>query len=65
MPLIQITMIEGRTPEKKEQLIEELSLTVTKVLNAPLESVRVCINEVPSTHWGIAGKSIYRRKNEE
>ncbi|HWI50379.1 MAG TPA: 2-hydroxymuconate tautomerase family protein [Rummeliibacillus sp.] len=65
MPLIQVTMIEGRTPEKKEKLIEELSYTAMKVLDAPLESVRVCINEIPNTHWGIAGKSVYRRQNEE
>ncbi|MGE7695639.1 4-oxalocrotonate tautomerase [Lysinibacillus sp. NPDC094177] len=64
MPFIQVTFIEGRTPEQKERLIEEVSKTVSTVLDAPLETVRVCLNEIPSTHWGIAGKSIQRRQNE-
>lgn len=64
MPFIQITFIDGRTPEQKERLIAEVSETVSSVLEAPLETVRVCLNEIPSTHWGIAGKSIQRRQNE-
>ncbi|MDM5230317.1 MULTISPECIES: 2-hydroxymuconate tautomerase family protein [Lysinibacillus] len=64
MPFIQITFIDGRTPEQKERLIAEVSKTVSSVLEAPLETVRVCLNEIPSTHWGIAGKSIQRRQNE-
>jgi len=64
MPFIQITFIEGRTPKQKERLIAEVSQTVSSVLDAPLETVRVCLNEIPSTHWGIAGKSIQRRQNE-
>lgn len=64
MPFIQITFIDGRTPEQKERLIAEVSKTVSSVLDAPLETVRVCLNEIPSSHWGIAGKSIQRRQNE-
>ncbi|MGE8003683.1 4-oxalocrotonate tautomerase [Lysinibacillus sp. NPDC093216] len=64
MPFIQVTLVEGRTPEQKERLIEEVSKTVSSVLDSPLETVRVCLNEIPSAHWGIAGKSIQRRQNE-
>lgn len=64
MPLIQITIVEGRTAEKKEQLILEMTETVSAVLDAPKENVRVLINEVPTTHWGIAGQSISKRKEE-
>ncbi|MEK5331316.1 MULTISPECIES: 2-hydroxymuconate tautomerase [unclassified Lysinibacillus] len=65
MPFIQVTFIEGRTSEQKEQLIEEISKTVSSVFDAPLETIRVCLNEIPSSHWGISGKSIQRRQNEE
>ncbi|MGE7843189.1 2-hydroxymuconate tautomerase family protein [Lysinibacillus sp. NPDC093712] len=65
MPFIQVTFIEGRTAEQKEQLIEEISKTVSSVFDSPLETVRVCLNEIPSSHWGISGKSIQRRQNEE
>lgn len=65
MPLIQITMLEGRTPERKEKLIEEITKTVSTVLGAPLESIRIGINEIPDTNWGIGGKSVHRRKQEQ
>lgn len=64
MPLIQVTILEGRTPEQKEQLIEELSEVASRVLQAPLDSVRVHLQETAPTHWGIAGKSIARRREE-
>lgn len=58
MPLIQVNIIEGRSDEKKEKLIEALSKTTSEVLEAPLETVRVMINELPDNHWGIAGESV-------
>lgn len=65
MPFIHVTLIEGRTPEKKEALIAELTKTVHEVIDAPVESIRVCLNEVPAAHWGIAGQSIAKRKANE
>lgn len=65
MPFLQVTIIEGRTAEQKEQLIAELTSTVNKVLAAPYENIRVCINEVPSSHFGIAGESIQKRQQEQ
>ncbi|WP_216827399.1 4-oxalocrotonate tautomerase [Alkalihalobacterium elongatum] len=62
MPFIQINILEGRTPEKKERLIKEVSHLVADVLEAPLENVRVLIQEMPSNHWGIAGESVAKRK---
>lgn len=64
MPFIQITIAEGREPEKKEQLIADVTATVSDVLDAPKENIRVLITEVPTTHWGIAGQSISKRKEE-
>lgn len=64
MPFIQINILEGRTPEKKERLICEVSDLVSEVLEAPIESVRVMINEMPAEHWGIAGESVAKRRRE-
>ncbi|SER69393.1 4-oxalocrotonate tautomerase [Psychrobacillus sp. OK032] len=64
MPFIQITIAEGRDPEKKEKLIYEITETVSAVIDAPKESIRVLLTEVPTTHWGIAGQSISKRKEE-
>lgn len=57
MPIIQVHMMEGRDDQQKEQLIAELTEAVVNSLGAPRDSVRVLLNEMPKSHWGIAGKS--------
>ena len=57
MPLVQVSLIEGRTTEVGERLIAELTDTVVRVLEAPKESVRVILYEVPAERWGVAGVS--------
>ena len=65
MPFIQVTILEGRTPEQKERLIEQLSKTASDVLEAPMETVRVHLQETAATHWGIAGKSVAKRRETD
>lgn len=57
MPLVKISIIEGRSPEKIEALIKNVTETVSDTLDAPKQNVRVLINEVPKTHFGIGGES--------
>lgn len=57
MPIIQVNMMQGRDDDQKERLIAALTEAVVESIGAPRESVRVLINEMPKTHWGIAGKS--------
>ena len=57
MPIATINIVEGRSDEKKEKLIEKVSLAIAESLDAPLETVRVIINEMPKQHFGIGGKS--------
>ena len=55
MPLIQVTLIEGRPMEAKAELIRTLTEAAVASLNAPRESVRVIVQEVPAAHWGVGG----------
>lgn len=55
MPLIQVTMLEGRTVEQKHAFIKELTDAAVKALDAPIESIRVAIYEVGGDDWGIGG----------
>ncbi|SFM77340.1 2-hydroxymuconate tautomerase [Marinobacter zhejiangensis] len=57
MPVAQLNILEGRSDEQKEALIREVSEAICRSLDAPLESVRVIINEMPKQHFGIAGQS--------
>ena len=56
MPFVEVTMIEGRTAQSKAKLIEMVTDAVVEAIGAPIETVRVCIREVPGENWGIAGK---------
>jgi 4-oxalocrotonate tautomerase len=55
MPLIQVSLIEGRAPQVKRALIAELTDAVVRTLDAPREAVRVILTEVPPEHWAVGG----------
>ncbi len=62
MPLIQVNIMEGRPSEKIKALIENITDTVVETLVVPKTSVRVLVNEMPKTHWGVAGVPVSDRK---
>ena len=57
MPLVQVTMIEGRPQEKKEALIKKVTDAVARAVDAPPQSIRVLLYKVPAGSWGVAGES--------
>ncbi|MDR8876557.1 2-hydroxymuconate tautomerase [Burkholderia multivorans] len=61
MPIAHLYILEGRDDEKKERLIAEVSEAICRSLDAPLESVRVIITEMPKEHFGIGGQSAKKR----
>ena len=65
MPLVQITLVEGRPAERKEALIGAATEAVVAALDAPRESVRVVLYEVPAEHWGVGGSSKKKQAQEQ
>jgi 4-oxalocrotonate tautomerase len=61
MPIAQLYILEGRDDAKKERLIAEVSEAMHRALDAPMESIRVIITEMPKQHFGIAGESAKKR----
>jgi 4-oxalocrotonate tautomerase len=57
MPLIQVTMIEGRSAEMKAALMRGLTDAAIEATGAPRETIRVILQEVPNAHWGVGGAS--------
>lgn len=57
MPFAQIYMLEGRTEEQKRAVIEKVTDALQEAVGAPRETIRVWIQDVPKTNWGIAGVS--------
>ncbi len=59
MPIVQIHMMEGRSDAQKEAVIREVTEALARALDAPKESVRVLINEMPNS---ISASPVNRRK---
>jgi len=57
MPFAQIYMLEGRTEAQKKAVIEKVTQALVEAVGAPVNTVRVMIQEVPKENWGIAGVS--------
>jgi 4-oxalocrotonate tautomerase len=57
MPVVQIYMIQGRTDEQKKAIIEKVTQALVDAASVPPERVRIIIQDIPSTQWGIAGKT--------
>ncbi|HYN66341.1 MAG TPA: tautomerase family protein [Ornithinibacter sp.] len=62
MPLIEVTMVEGRTPQQVRALISALTSATAETVDAPVESIRVVVREVPTTHWGAGDVTIAERR---
>ncbi|WP_018296865.1 tautomerase family protein [Corynebacterium lubricantis] len=53
MPIINVTLVEGRSEEVVENFIKEIARTTAETLDAPLSSVRVMVNVVPPNHFAV------------
>ena len=62
MPLVEVTMVEGRTAEQLRSLISRITAAVEQAVGAPRESIRVVIRELPPTHWAAGDVTIAERR---
>ena len=62
MPIAIVHIMEGRDDQKKARAIAAITQAIVDTLDAKPESVRVILQEVPKTQWGIAGKPASARK---
>lgn len=51
MPLVEITLAEGRSAGQIRNLIHEVHEAVLRTVDTRPEYVRVIVREVPRTHW--------------
>lgn len=65
MPLVQVTLVEGRSPEQLRALIGKLTAAVTDAVGAPKEAIRVVLYEVPKTHWAAGDVTIAERDKDK
>ncbi|MGI9597100.1 MAG: 2-hydroxymuconate tautomerase [Acidimicrobiales bacterium] len=56
MPLVNVHMCEGRTPEQKLALMHAITDAMIEHTDSPRESVRVWIDEFPNTDFMSGGE---------
>ncbi|HKR38305.1 MAG TPA: tautomerase family protein, partial [Paraburkholderia sp.] len=54
MPNIQITMLEGRTPQEKKHLVADVTAAITGALGIKPELVQILITEVKTDNYAVA-----------
>lgn len=60
MPIVHITLVEGRDDVAVERCMRRVAESVAETLDAPIDTVRVVVNEVPPQHFAVGT----RRKGE-
>ncbi|MDF2606518.1 MAG: Xylose transport system permease protein xylH [Bacillales bacterium] len=55
MPYVTVKMLEGRTDEQKKNLVEKVTAVVSETTGAPVEKVVVFIEDMPKSHYAVAG----------
>ena len=58
MPLVQLTVRRGRTPEQLHTLIVRVTDVVEESLGARRSAIRVVLTEVEPTHWANGGRTL-------
>jgi 4-oxalocrotonate tautomerase len=65
MPLIQVSMAEGRSTAQKKALLEAITAAVHDSIGAPVESIRVWVHEFPPTDYIAGGEVLADRRARE
>ncbi len=55
MPVIHISLVEGRSDEKKQALYREVTDAVIRALGVPRDNVRIILHELPAKNFAVGG----------
>lgn len=61
MPLVQVSVWEGMSPENKKKTVEGIT-KVLEDLGIPRDAITVIIYEVPRTNWATGGRQHSERR---
>ncbi len=62
MPHVQITWVEGRTPEQKRKIAERVTAVQIEDGKAKRENIHVSFHDVPATNYAEAGVLVLDQK---
>jgi len=55
VPILDVTLLSGRTADKKRALVRELTDAAVRALDVPPASVRVLLREIEPDHLAVGG----------
>jgi 4-oxalocrotonate tautomerase len=55
MPTIRVDMLEGRTPEQKQEFVKAMTEATVKTLGTSPEAVDVVLFEIKKSNWASGG----------
>ncbi len=61
MPIVQVTLTEGRSPETIRSMISAVTQAMVDTGVAPKDTVRVLVNEIPAEHFAAGDTTIAER----
>lgn len=64
MPIVTIQLMEGRPPERIQAMMREVSRAIAETLDAPIETVRVMVNEMQDHQYAVGGRPVAEVKAE-
>lgn len=62
MPHVQITWVEGRSPEQKRKIAAQITQTLETEGRARRENIHVAFLDVPATNYAEAGITVADQK---
>ncbi len=62
MPYVQITWVEGRTPEQKRKIVQRVTQVLVEDGRAKLENIQVTFVDLPATNYAEAGITVADQK---
>lgn len=64
MPLVEVTIAEGRSADQIRTMIREVHHAVLRTVDTAPEHIRIIVREVPRTHWATGDLTIAEMKEQ-
>lgn len=58
VPLLQVHLIQGRSPEVKAELVRGLTEVVERTLGSDPQRIAVLVTEYAEGHWNVGGEAL-------
>jgi 4-oxalocrotonate tautomerase len=61
VPVVRVSLYEGRSPEKKRQIAERITDALVEIAGSKREGVHVIFDNVSREDWVIGGAAEFRK----